>query len=392
MIKQFLLDNKKLIIIIVSAVVSLAILGTSLYLLIPVGLKIDKSSLLKIDGNVQVYQAGEHGRYISLGKTDADGQLTDDPFKIISFTDLHLDTYKAKGGKTIANMVKAIKAEQPDLVIFTGDIVTSSNNMLRVKQFAEIMEELGVYWCPVLGNHEGDNGRSITRAKFIEVWSGYEHCLAHDDPEALANDVWGNGNYVINIVKSGGIISQSLIFIDSGDRISKQDAKQYGVNGGYDYIKHSQIDWYKGVIDNLNAIEQDEPISSLLYFHIPLKEYETAYDTVESERLKIGETSADGNTKYISGYKYEDVCCAKYNNGFFDVIKEKGSTKAIFCGHDHINNFDIQYFGIHLVYNQKTGYSSYDLASKKLGKPNQGYTKTFINSDGSAGFTHHIFD
>ncbi|MDD3946601.1 MAG: metallophosphoesterase [Clostridia bacterium] len=385
------MEKKRMVIVIVSVILLLAVIGVSAYWGIPVGLIIDKDSVQKIETNVQKFEAGTYGDYMALGKVDAEGNLTDEPFKIITFTDLHLDTYFNKGARSISHMIENIKAENPDLVILTGDIVTSSTNWLRVKQFGKLMDELGVYWCTVLGNHEGDNWRSIKREKFVDVWSSFQYCLMHDDPDAVADGVWGNGNYVINLVKSGGAITQSLIFMDSGNRVSKQDAERLNISKeSYDYIKPSQIKWYRGVISKLEAMQQEQPILSMLYIHIPLQEYADAYNIVTEEQLEEGQTASDNETLYVCGKAYEKVSASDYNSGLFATLVEEGHTQAVFCGHDHINNFIIQYQGIYLVYVQKGGYSSYDMATRGLGEENQGYTNTVVNADGSIGITHFI--
>jgi hypothetical protein len=46
-------------------------------------------------------------------------------------------------------------------------------------------------------------------------------------------------------------------------------------------------------------------------------------------------------------------------NGFFDLVSELGSTDLIIAGHEHINNFCIDYEGVKLVYGLKTGIGSY---------------------------------
>ena len=56
----------------------------------------------------------------------------------------------------------------------------------------------------------------------------------------------------------------------------------------------------------------------------------------------------------IYGEKRENTCPPEYNSGFFDVIKEKGSTKAMFFGHDHINNFEVDYEGVKFCYGMKS--------------------------------------
>ena len=49
----------------------------------------------------------------------------------------------------------------------------------------------------------------------------------------------------------------------------------------------------------------------------------------------------------------EEPCNPDYNSGFYKVIKEKGSTHGMYFGHDHINNYVINYDDIHFGYGIK---------------------------------------
>jgi len=46
-------------------------------------------------------------------------------------------------------------------------------------------------------------------------------------------------------------------------------------------------------------------------------------------------------------------------SGLFDAMKALGSTRAVFCGHDHYNNFSIDYKGIRLTYGMSVDYLAY---------------------------------
>lgn len=65
-----------------------------------------------------------------VAKMPADPQLQfnkDGKFKIVQFTDTHLSYNNRESFDKSVNVIMSIvKAENPDLVIFTGDIVTSA--------------------------------------------------------------------------------------------------------------------------------------------------------------------------------------------------------------------------------------------------------------------------
>lgn len=53
------------------------------------------------------------------------------PFKMLGFTDLHLDDFEACFALTLKLMEETIRTEQPDLVVFAGDNVTGGDNRAR---------------------------------------------------------------------------------------------------------------------------------------------------------------------------------------------------------------------------------------------------------------------
>ena len=50
------------------------------------------------------------------------------------------------------------------------------------------------------------------------------------------------------------------------------------------------------------------------------------------------------------------VCCSDYPSSLFDRMVELGSTKAVFCGHDHYNHMSLEYKGIRLTYGMSIDY------------------------------------
>ncbi|MDD4112592.1 MAG: metallophosphoesterase, partial [Herbinix sp.] len=339
---------------------TLALTSGAFIMFFPVTYKIDRSLVMQ---NTEYNVVKVDGEYNSLAKVDAFGNYLDDDFKIVAFTDMHLDTYKAKGNVTIEMLVRNISSQKPDLVVFVGDNVTSALNARRVKQLGKLMEELGVYWTLVLGNHEGDNNLSISRQKMIDIFASYPHCLVEADKKVTKSGeaLWGVGNHVINLLDSKGEIRQSLYFFDSGADMTEEDIENYkeeieSTNKRTDdYIKDSQIQWYKETVSNINNIAK-KTVKSVIFSHIPLVEFNTAYEKAIEEHAEA---------ELLHGTKLETVCSSGHNNGLFEVIQDLGSTQAFVSGHDHVNNFAVKYKGIILAYNQNSGYSSYNIVTKK---------------------------
>ena len=103
---------------------------------------------------------------------------------------------------------------------------------------------------------------------------------------------------------------------------------------GYDYIKQDQIDWYERVVNYTTSTNNNVVVPSLLFFHIPVPEFDTAWNDYKEGKAGV---------EYISGDKREDVCCPKYNSGFFSKIKELNSARGMFVGHDHVNDYILKY-------------------------------------------------
>lgn len=335
----------------------------------------------------------------TLVKLDAAGNVSDEPIKVIGFTDTHLDSKKEKGDVTFEFIVRNIMSEKPDLVIFDGDTITSGFNRLRMRQLCRTMEKLGVYWAPVLGNHEGDNIWSMSRRAMVRMMDSYDCCLMDSSVRYTADGekVWGNGNYFIDLADSKGNIYRTLYFIDGGSAMSDEDMVRYDAefddksHNDYDYVKASQIQWYEESVkeaDRLNGA----PVKSVIFDHIPLIEFRTAYEEITGETEAVttgpdpglyGVPNANG-TCLIAGQRRETVCYSGHNSGLFDAMERLGSTDLMVCGHDHINDYIIEYRGITLAYNAPSGYSSYNVVSKGISdKLTNGYSRYFFKPDGS---------
>ena len=124
---------------------------------------------------------------------------------------------------------------------------------------------------------------------------------------------------------------------------------------------------------------------SLAFFHIALPEYKDAW----YEYRDNGYNDTD-NVKYVygnAGEKGDIVYSSKsYNFGFFDKMVELGSTQGTFCGHDHLNNFALNYKGIQLTYSYSIDYLAYT-GIMKYGLQ-RGCTIINVKPDGS--FESHL--
>lgn len=309
---------------------------------------------------------------------------TDRDFKVIQLTDVHIGAgfMSIKKDSMAINAVAAmLTAEKPDLVIVTGDIAYpvpfqagTFNNKSSAKLFAELMEKLGIYWCPVFGNHDTEAYSFFSREEISEFYSKdiYPHCLFQAGP----SEVDGFGNSIINVRNSIGEITQSLIMLDSHSYV---DNDYFGIMWKYDTIHKNQVEWYEETMNSLKTENNNIMPKSLAFFHIPAPEYKDAWNEYKQNNFQDTE-----NVKYIYGKAGEtdySVYTSEYNYGFFDKAMELGSTQGIFCGHDHLNNFSIDYKGIKLNYGYSIDYLAY-AGIMKFGLQ-RGCTVINISPDGS---------
>lgn len=329
----------------------------------------------KVGTDVRIIAENEDS--VTIAKTDSKGNIVDKGFRILSTTDLHLGDDPKERKKCIGMLMKHIAATTPDLVILTGDIILGKYQHLDAIEFAQFMEEVGVYWAFVFGNHEAREEKGPFKELLMKCKTSFPHCIARQGRA----DLFGFCNYCINIMKSENEILKTLFMFDSGRDILDEYRAEQNVPadvGCYDYLKKNQMNWYEEKLDELN--EQYGDVKSFMYMHIPLKEYENAIYQDED-----GEFQFTDKCEIIYGEAYEAVGSSAINSGMFDLIKKLGSTEAVFSGHDHVNDYCAIYDGIYLVYNQCGGYETYTMYDKKgwdEKKWMQGVTITDIEPDG----------
>ena len=79
----------------------------------------------------------------------------DGKFKIIQFTDAHVRADKPdEMAKTIDRLVRTIDAEAPDMIVFTGDVVTGRPAAKAWRAILDPVARRNIPFVVVLGNHD----------------------------------------------------------------------------------------------------------------------------------------------------------------------------------------------------------------------------------------------
>ena len=323
---------------------------------------------------------------------------TDDDFKVMHLTDIHIGggfLSKTVDEKALNAVATMITKEKPDLVIATGDIAFpvpysagTFNNYSGAKAFANLMENLGVYWSVTFGNHDAESFSYFDREAVAEFYKNeeYEYCLFQSGPE----DVYGYGNHVIEVKNSDGIITQAMIMIDSLSYIDSSIISS--ITWQYDNIHSDQVQWYVSEINRMNAenkkINPDaETVKSLAFFHIPLVEMGDGW----SEFTQNGFKDTD-DFKYVEGIIGETgkrVYSGVGEDELFEKMLELDSTKAMFNGHDHYNNVTFEYKGILFSYGYSIDYFAYSGIDKQGSQ--RGCTMITCKPDGAFAVDKYNF-
>lgn len=263
----------------------------------------------------------------------------DGTFTIVQFTDLHWKDGGEEDLRTRALMESILDREQPDLAVFTGDVIYTGEVSIgesecespehAFREAVRTVEECGIPWAFVFGNH--DTEQRITREELMQVALQHPHTVTESGPKHLPG-----GNYALQITDQEGNPAANLYFLDSGSYSTNPNVQ------GYDWISREQINWLAAESSRLNSGKEGSKLPALAFFHIPLPEYKEVWET---------------QTCY--GHKHEQVCSPVVNSGMFAALLDMGDVIGTFCGHDHINDYTGSLYGISLCYGRASGFNTY---------------------------------
>lgn len=278
-------------------------------------------------------------------------------FKILVFADVQTD-YPMQD-EMIFFMEEAIRASDPDLIVFTGDNINNDDKRTYAQMLAPCIEA-GVPYTMVLGNHDQENSGGMTREEIVAEYQKYEGFIGYDaDPS-----IHGAGTHNLPILSSDGSKTAfNLWMFDTGDYVRASNGEWLG----YDWVREDQIEWYKSVRDEMTAANGGELVPSLVFQHIiPQEPCEKIFLPTD---IKLGEATInfqDGTiytfipdmTQY-EGYLFERCCPSYGNDGQWDAMVEGGDVLGVVCGHDHVNGFIANCDGIDLIMAPGCTYDSY---------------------------------
>jgi predicted phosphodiesterase len=270
-------------------------------------------------------------------------------FKILQLADIHLgENYWEDWGpvqdiKTWHVLDSVILAEEPDLIVLSGDQLTANNVDENATAFYRLLgERLSYYgypWALIFGNHDDaplenklPNGTIVktvtktSRQQLLAVDQEFPLSLTQSTP-----GIFGTSNYELNIhypssYQNNGDydVAFQLFFLDTGGGTLTEQLEQ------------NQIDWF------LKTHRRDV-LGAAVFQHIPTAEF--VYDGAICRGLHD-----NGN------YPVEN------DPGIVKVLQESGNVKWLAVGHLHGSDFCCSTDGdndLHLCFGRHSGYGGY---------------------------------
>lgn len=247
-------------------------------------------------------------------------------FKIVQITDLHYKLGVKASEQGLACVREMVETEKPDLVVVTGDIIYSAPADSTLSVVLKTFAKLGVPFCMTFGNHDYD-----FKTPAVALYNQMQKT-----PNCVMPVLQGkNTDYSLPILSSNGKRTAAVLYC-----IDTHNKPAIGGIGGYQWISHNQITWYRQRSMVYKQKNGGRPVPSLAFLHIPLPEF----------------NYATANTQCpMYGSRLERAYSPSINSGMFASIKEMGDIMGVFCGHDHDNDYAVSYFNVLLAHGRFSG-------------------------------------
>lgn len=247
-------------------------------------------------------------------------------FKIVQITDLHYKLGVKASEQGLACVREMVETEKPDLVVVTGDIIYSAPADSTLSVVLKTFAKLGVPFCMTFGNHDYD-----FKTPAVALYNQMQKT-----PNCMMPVLQGkNTDYSLSILSSNGKRTAAVLYC-----IDTHNKPAIGGIGGYQWISHNQITWYRQRSMVYKQKNGGRPVPSLAFLHIPLPEFNYATDNTQCP---------------MYGSRLEKAYSPSINSGMFASIKEMGDIMGVFCGHDHDNDYAVSYFNVLLAHGRFSG-------------------------------------
>ena len=167
----------------------------------------------------------------------------DGTFTVLQFTDTHYiagDPRSQRALECVKDAIEGVKKDaiegvKPDLIIHTGDIVFGKPDLQSAREILAPLSESGIPWAVALGNHDSQFG--ATREEIFSLIRSLPGCVNTPSKEGI----YGCSNDVITLQGENGA-DRAFYLFDSMDAVILKGLEETHC---YDYIRSSQLDWYR---------------------------------------------------------------------------------------------------------------------------------------------------
>ena len=258
----------------------------------------------------------------------------------------------------LVNFLKiSIDETNPDLIIFTGDIVEDSRigdigiddepfregvevdgdyyqTVMNVTETCKAIfgyaEEKGIPFAVSQGNNDYNSG--VTNEDWMKIYNSYENSLTVDE----SNDKDGRIDFNLEIKSNDGEKTVFNIWMsDNGDGT----------------VNEEQLAWYKSESAALKEANGGEPVPSILFQHVPVDDMGNLFEECNfwDEGASIGD---DGkcyrlNQEIANGY-HAGAMIPGSTSEQFKAWKECGDVLGAYFGHWHTEGYTGTWDGIEL--------------------------------------------
>jgi Calcineurin-like phosphoesterase len=266
-------------------------------------------------------------------------------FKILQLTDLHLgeDPFTnwapLADRKTFRLIRHMIQAEQPDLVVLSGDQLTGNNvdtnSTVYYDMLAAVIQEFAVPYAMIFGNHDDmdfaqtypdgtviQHPAKTLRRELMRSDRRHRYSLSQEGPTSVN----GVSNYVLDVFR-GEDIKLQIMLLDSGGGSMEEE------------IVANQMQWYQS--------RRILGVDAVAFQHIPTKEF----------RYKAGSCiGLDGEGDTIDPLHKDPVSEISY------LLQTDSRLHFLAVGHNHGNSYCCpasNTSNLHLCFGRHSGFGGY---------------------------------
>ncbi len=278
--------------------------------------------------------------------------------RILQVTDMHINANYFRKRGTCSSVRDLCEKFNVDLVINTGDLFCRNPVFLmkRIsKTFDKIIGQLCL-WTFAWGNHDQELNGDLAKADRAEaMFAALPHCLykptrkfiethagpgPQDDPRE--QEAWGINNRTNNPKSAfdgfyGGNFAIEVINPTTGHPAC--DLFILNSRRGH-HLPPKVFAWMEEWTRRFGP--NAAPLPSVCFYHVPNYEYHLLWERGAAH-----------------GIKRENVCFEKDRGRVHEFLKRLGTVRAVFAGHDHVNDYWGELDGVRYVYGRKTGIGAY---------------------------------